>query len=153
MTAYEEDRGLHAVRRVRSAREQDSRIGLQHAIADSNLRAGEAARARTALVEAVPFIAGSTQEFRSHAGRGLALAEDISRADLAAGASRRVADEASRRWQVDRTRVRTVDVLLERRAVARAEKRRRHEVAEQDDLAATAWLRRQGSVDNAEEHR
>ena len=59
-----------------------------------------------------------------------------------AAMSARVADEARRRWVADRSAVRVAELLLDRRAEARAEERARREAADLDDLAATGWLRR-----------
>ena len=142
MTNHEQDRGLTAVRRVRSARENDSRIGLQHALAETRRKQLEATRLRTMLETAPGFTAGSVGEFRLHTQRLTGLAEAGSRAEDAAATSARVADEAGSRWQHDRTEVRVVDLLLERRAAARAAERTRREAAELDDLAAVGWLRR-----------
>jgi flagellar export protein FliJ len=138
----EHDRGLSAVRRVRSARENDSRIGLQHALAAARTKQEQADRLRDRLATTPAFAAGTVQDFLTHAQRLTGLAEAGSRAEQSAAASVRVADEAARRWQHDRTEVRVVDLLLERRAAERAAERARREAAELDDLAATGWLRR-----------
>jgi len=142
MTNHEQDRGLTAVRRVRSARENDSRIGLQHAHAESRRKEAEAARLSTQLKTAPGFTAGTVLDFRLHTQRLTGLAEAGARAEDAAATSARVADEAGSRWQHDRTEVRVVDLLLERRVAARAAERTRREAVELDDLAAVGWLRR-----------
>ena len=144
MSGRQQDRGLTAVRRVRSARETDSRIGLQHALAALRDREAEAARAADRLDHAPRFGAGSTGEFAAHLIHVGALAHDQARTALAAASSATVADEATRRWQQDRTAVRAVELLLERRAAERAAERVRREAAELDDLAAQGWLRRRG---------
>jgi flagellar protein FliJ len=149
MTKHEEDRGLTAVRRVRSARESDSRIGLQHALAESRRKRDQATRLAGRLGAAPAFAEGTSVEFRLHVQHLAGLADAGARARDAAAAGERVADEATRRWQHDRTEVRVVDLLLERRAAARASERARRESAELDDLAAAGWLRRR----NAEEGR
>lgn len=153
MTNHDHDRGLTAVRRVRSVRESDSRIGLQHALVESRRKEDEASRLRAALEAEPGFGVGSVVDFRRHADRLSGLAEAGSRAETAAGASARVADEAARRWQHDRTEVRVVDLLLERRAAERSATRARREAADLDDLAAVGWLRRriQDAVDAAAE--
>ena len=142
MSTHEQDRGLTAVRRVRSARENDSRIGLQHALAESRRKQAEADRLREQLETAPGFTAGTVIDFRLHAQRLTGLAEAGTRAEDAAASSVRVADEASSRWQHDRTVVRVVDLLLDRRAAVRAAERTRREAADLDDLAAVGWLRR-----------
>ncbi len=138
---HEADRALAAVRRVRAAREQDSRIGLQQALATSRARTAEAERAHDALVEAPVFAAGSLRDFRAHVVHVTALAcAEQAAADRAAG-SRAVAAEATLRWQRDRARLRVALLLLERRADERARERDRREARELDDLAAQGWLR------------
>lgn len=140
--SHEQDRGLTAVRRVRSARENDSRIGLQQSLAETRRKQAEATRLRLLLEAAPGFGTGTVVDFRLHTQRLTGLAEAGSRAEDAAASSARVAEEAGRRWQHDRTEVRVVDLLLERRAAARAAERTRREAAELDDLAAVGWLSR-----------
>ncbi|MGZ4493273.1 MAG: hypothetical protein ACXVWU_01105 [Nocardioides sp.] len=141
MTAHEQDRALTAVRRVRSARETDSRIGLQHALSTLCEREAEEARAQQRLAEAPLFAAGSTSEFAAHVVHVSNLAQDSRRTGAAAESSRTVAGEATRRWQADTTAVRVVELLLERRAAERTAERARREARELDDLAAQGWLR------------
>ncbi len=140
--AHAEDRGLLAVRRVREVREQDSRIGLQHALAESRRKAEHAARLRAEVAAAEGFDAGSAASFRGHLQHLGLLARASLRADEAAVSGVHVAEEATRRWQHDRAEVRVVELLLERRAADRAVERARREAAELDDLAAAGWLRR-----------
>jgi flagellar protein FliJ len=142
MRTHEQDRALTAVRRVRSARESDSRIGLQHALAETRRKQEQAALLEARLDGATAFAAGTAADFQLHVQLLAALADAGRRAREAAAAGERVADEATRRWQHDRTEVRVVDLLLERRATDRAAERGRREAAELDDLAAAGWLRR-----------
>ena len=141
MKAADEDRGLRAVRRVREVRENDSRFGLSVALGSVRDRDAEVQRARARLETAEGFALGSVADFRSHVDRlsGLVALESV--ATTRAQASRTVAAEAQRRWQQDRRQVRVVDLLLERRALARAEERARREQAQLDDLASQGWLR------------
>jgi hypothetical protein len=141
MSIHEQDRALGAVRRVRTAREQDSRIGLQVALATSRQRRREAERANARLVQAPRFGVGSLTEFHGHVLHVTALAQAELLAADRAESSRAVAQEATVRWQRDRTALRVVDLLLERRAEERADERDRREARELDDLAAQGWLR------------
>jgi hypothetical protein len=104
------DRGLVAVRRVREARERDSRAGLEQALAETRQRAATAEVSRARLAAAPTFGSGT-------------------------------AEEARRRWGLDRRAVRTVELLLERRAAERRADRARREAADLDELAAQGWLR------------
>jgi flagellar protein FliJ len=139
---HEDDRGLAAVRRVRVARENDSRVGLQHALTETRLARAAAERAQQRLGSATPFGTGLLADFRMHRTMLAAMATDQVTAEQDAAASARIAEEARVRWIADRTAVRVADQLLDRRSAARAEARARREAAELDDLAATAWLRR-----------
>ena len=139
---HQDDRGLAAVRRVRVARENDSRVGLQQALGERRTTADAAARAQERLAAAPAFAAGGAVEFHVHRQVLTALATDRRATEDAAAVSDRIADEARRHWVADRTAVRVADLLLGRRAEARAEERARREAADLDDLAATGWLRR-----------
>lgn len=139
---HDDDRGLAAVRRVRVAREHDSRVGLQSALADSRTAADVARRADERLAGAAPFAAGMLAEFQMHRTMLAAMARTKVTTEQTAATSARIADEARHRWVADRTAVRVADLMLDRRAAARAEARARHEAGELDDLAATGWLRR-----------
>jgi flagellar FliJ protein len=139
---HEQDRALHAVRRVRDVREQDSRFGLTVALGSAEKKEAAVEDATRRLDAAGSFAAGSVSDFQAHVDRMAGLVTLQSRAVAAADASRLVADEAQRRWQRDRQQVRVVDLLLERRAAERAEQLARREAAQLDDLATQAWLRK-----------
>ena len=149
MSAHEQDRGLDAVRRVRTARETDSRIGLQQALSTLCEREAEAARAQEKLIDAPAFATGSTGDFAAHVLHLGNLARDTRSSAEVASDSRTVADEATRRWQADTSAVRVVEMLLERRAAERSAERARREAKELDDLAAQGWLRRRAEAEAA----
>jgi flagellar biosynthesis chaperone FliJ len=146
---HQDDRGLAAVRRVRVARENDSRVGLQRALTESRLAHTAAERAQQRLAGATPFGTGLLADFQLHRTMLAAMATDQVAAEQDAAAGARIAEEARLRWVADRTAVRVADQLLERRRAARAEDRARREAAELDDLAATAWLRRTTETEDA----
>lgn len=139
------DAGLNAVRRVRSVRENDSRIGLQRALAESRTRAEAAVAADARVRDAAPFGAGAVADFQAHVVRTAWLADARTTAQRSAELAERVAAEATVRWQQDKTAVRVTDLLLERRAAERAAERERRTRAELDDLAAVGWLRRRAA--------
>jgi len=141
VSAGSADRGLKAVRRVREARERDSRIGLQHALATTGRREEDAARSRARLETAPAFAGGSADEYRLHALRGAGLAGEVARTEELLRSSRAVADEARRRWAGDRQAVRVVELLLERRAAERRAERARLGARDLDELAGQAWVR------------
>jgi flagellar export protein FliJ len=139
---HADDRGLAAVRRVRVARENDARVGLQRALTEQRVAEAAATRARRQLAVAPTFGTGMLADFQLHRMLLTAMADDQRSTEETAAASARIADEARLRWVADRTSVKVADQLLDRRRAARAEERSRREAAELDDLAATAWLRR-----------
>jgi hypothetical protein len=151
VTARQHDRSLTAVRRVREARERDSRLGLQRALAASRQRDAEARQAAARLAAEPAFGSGTPIDLTAHVARTTWLAAEQADAVRRADASRAVAAEAAHHWQLDRQQVRVVDLLLDRRARARAEERARREARELDDLAAQGWLRR--SLESGQETR
>ena len=140
------DRGLVAVRRVREVRERDSRIGLQEALAATRRREADAAAARVRLETAPGFDAGSADEFRSYHVLVRALAESVAEKEEEVRRSATVSAEARRRWGLDRQSLRTVEMLLERRADERRRQRARREAADLDELATQGWLRNRLAV-------
>ena len=139
--ALASNRALVAVRRVREARERDSLIGLQQALTATRRREAEADASRARLATTPAFGTGTAQEFRAHAARLQALAEAVSATQEQVRRSTSVAEEARRRWGLDRQAVRTVELLLDRRAEERRAEEARREAADLDELAAQGWLR------------
>ncbi|QIG42464.1 hypothetical protein G5V58_06485 [Nocardioides anomalus] len=138
-----DDRGLAAVARVREVREQDSRMGLVHA--DREHRAVVArAEELDHLVDThqaaagEPLPAGQWAAQRTVLGTVAAAARRTHREADAAGVVRTAAQE---HWQQDRSRLRAVETLLERRAEARRAEAARAEGRLLDDLGAQRWLR------------
>ena len=153
MSAAKHDRGLRAVRRVREARERDSRIGLQQALAAARQREVDAEHARERLATAPGFGTGSAQAFQAHTLFVSGLADAVRQKDELLITSRTVAEESKRRWARDRQAVRTVELLLERRAEERRQDRLRREAADLDELASQAWLRQNQTVTTPQEVR
>lgn len=146
MSAASQDRGLTAVRRVREARERDSRIGLVQALAVTREREAEADAAREQLRTAPAFEVGSAAEFRTYHQLVQALADAVAVKEELLRTSRTVAEEANRRWGLDRQAVRTVELLLQRRVEERRAELARREAADLDELAAQAWHRKHLTV-------
>lgn len=140
MTAHPEDRGLGAVARVRGVREQDSRIGLQQAVGRLRTLEEQATTVRAGL-EAARFPGGTGGQFLAHRNALRAQGELLLEVEGAAAVARTVELSARERWQGDRSRVRAVATLLERRAAARRSEADRAEARELDDIAARLWLR------------
>lgn len=141
MSVHMTDRGLRAVRRVREARERDSRIGLQQALSAARRREGEAEALRARLHAEPEFVSGSAGEYLAHTVLVRGLAEAVAAKDEEVRRSSSVAEEARRRWALDRQAVRTVELLLDRRAEERRREHARRDAAGLDELAAQGWLR------------
>ena len=139
------DRALVAVRRVRAAREQDSRLGLARALAERARREEAAAQAADRLTAAEPFSAGNVEDFHTSAAQGAYLAADLADARNSAARSGTIAAEAGRRWQQDRRATRVVELLLGRRAEQRRLDQARADARELDEIAGRAWLRSRNS--------
>jgi flagellar export protein FliJ len=140
------DPGLRAVARVRDVRERDSRIGLQQALRTTAQREAEAAAAQRRLDSAPAFTSGTSAQFHAARASLAAMAAQARRNREAAEASRATTEEARRRWQSDRTRLRAVESLLDRRSEARRAEATRKENTELDDIAARLWLRQRRHV-------
>lgn len=142
---HQDDRGLAAVARVRGVREQDSRIGLRMAAAESAGRTGRAVELHGRLVSAELPEAATPGELLSRRTTLALLGDDARDARARAVAATRIADEARAHWSVDRSRLAAVEHLLERRAARRRTEQARRAAREADDLAAQGWLRRRTS--------
>lgn len=141
MTKVKHDAGLHAVLRVRSVRERDSRLGLHQALA-------EQAGAQQALAGLHEAVAQSPALDQVGAGAFLALRQSVAGVSARLGEMSEevswrgtVADQARARHAADRSRERAVEMLLERRAAERAAERRRAEAKEADDLTSARFGR------------
>lgn len=144
---HSHDPGLGAVARVRGVRERDSRIGLQQAIRVTAQREADAVQAQAQLDGAAPFVQGTSAQFHAQRAALAALAAQVQRSLDLAAASRATTDEARRRWQHDRTRLRAVESLLDRRAEARRAEATRKDNAELDDIAGRLWLRQRSAAE------
>jgi len=139
MTTY--DAGLGAVARVRGVREQDSRIGLQLALAEAASRRERLGTLRSRMA-AEPLPETTTPAALLGSRTALAFLGDAVRtAEREAEAARELGAEARRRWEHDRTRLAAVERLLRVRAERRRVDTARRQAKEADDLAAQRWLR------------
>ena len=143
MAAAPEDLGMLAVRRVRSVRETDSRIGLQQAVAERRAAGARVNELRLRLTGAGRDQRSEATTAAFLAGRAalLSMSSSLREAEEAWETSRTLTDSARAQWQVDRTRLEAIDLLLQRRAQARRAERLRAEERELDDLAGQRWLR------------
>lgn len=135
------DAGLGAVARVRGAREQDSRIGLQQAMADLRDREARVADLRRQLALVQEPDVSTVADFVLHHERVRAFVQSVEAAAEDARAAAAVAASARAHWQVDKTRLSAVEMLLERRAEERRTEDRRREDRDLDEVVTQQWLR------------
>lgn len=148
------DRGLQAVARVREVREQASLRELQQALAVQRERQELLDHLTTQLTAAGQLEAdilgagspGALIGLRSTLEQ-LGTSIRFARGEVATAASATAGVRS--RWEQDKSRLRAVEQLLERRAVARAVETDRKIAREADDLAAQGWLRRTTTVETS----
>ena len=128
------DKGMRAVRRVREVRERDSRIGLLHALTAVRDREARLEELRNALEQAVTRQADTLDDFVVSRHLLASMAVAVGEAEHRLAAARTVAAAAHQRWQADKAGMKAIEHLLEQRAIARAEERKRVEVREIDDV-------------------
>lgn len=133
---------MRAVARVRSVREQDSRIGLQQALLEQRRLETRTNELRGQLERTDAFAAGSAASFLALRASLEAVGQVLHRSEADAAASRTVSEAAYARWQQDKTRLSAVEMLLERRAGIRRADAARREARDLDEVAAQRWLRR-----------
>ena len=143
MSARDLDRGMHAVRRARSVREQDSRIGLQQALREHAEQRTRLESLQTQMSQASTWQEGDISSYLVRRHGLLALGEAIVSATHAFDAGKQIVDSAHAHWSTDKVRLSAVESLLERRAEERRAERARREAAELDDIASQLWIRRQ----------
>ncbi len=134
--------------RVREVRERDSRLGLQHALAEQRAREAGADRLHGLLADTAQDApqGAPIASFVAHRTMLQALAGALSSARSEAESAAVLSAAATAHWQADHTRLAAVEGLLEARAEQRRAEALREEAKEADDAAARQWLRRQGGT-------
>lgn len=135
------DAGLQAVARVRAAREQDSRLGLQQAVRELRQHEEESADLRHRIERSEVFGSGSTASYLALRASLEAVGAALRAADAQAASSRTISETAYGRWQRDKSRLSAVELLLGRRAAERRAEAARKEARELDELAVQRWRR------------
>ncbi|MBA2955778.1 hypothetical protein GON03_15695 [Nocardioides sp. MAH-18] len=132
---------LSGLVRLRSVRERDSRTGLATALAEERAAAAHAADLEEMLASLpMPRIL-DLAAFRSHQHTVEMIREALEDARRAVEIARHVSDAARDRWVADRTRLKAVESLVERRAARARAERDRREVRELDEVASDLWRR------------
>lgn len=141
MSRATEDAGMLAVARVRGARERDSRIGLQQAAAEQRQREARVTELRAQLDSVSGVEDGTVAEFLTRHALVRTAAESVRSAEGEAGSAARLTALARSHWQADKTRLSAVEMLLERRAVARRAEQGRRDARDLDEIVSQQWLR------------
>ena len=134
--------GMRAVERVRGVREQDSRTGLQQALAEQRLHEARVAELRGRLESGSVFDSGPAGSFLALRASLDALSAAVRSAEFDVAASRTVSEAAYAQWALDRARLAAVEALIERRAAATRAEAARRAARELDEIAVQRWQRR-----------
>lgn len=132
---------LSGVVRVRGVRERDSRLGLAQALREQSEAARRVSGLHDDLRATAAFERGDAATYLAHAARIDAVGRAITEAERQLAVARGVVDAARARWQDDRARLRSVELLRERRTEAHRRELARRLTAQLDDLAAQRWAR------------
>jgi flagellar export protein FliJ len=145
MTGNQGRDALAVVARVRRVREEDSRYGVQlatHEVQEARVRLLALDQRLTVLGQQPVASAGALVSLRTGL---LALGDAVREAQAEAESAELLALAAQERWQQDRLRLRTIEMLQERRAEAARVERTRAEAKLQDEVATQLWRRTAGS--------
>ncbi|GAA4738639.1 hypothetical protein GCM10023350_23720 [Nocardioides endophyticus] len=133
---------LRGLLRLRSVREQDSRIGLATALQEEREAAAKLADLQQ-LLESLPMPAASDLAAFQGRQHTIGLVRDALADTRATLETARILTAAAReRWASDRSRLAAVESLVERRAAAARAERQRRETRELDEVAEEMWRRR-----------
>ena len=141
MSTSRHDAGMLAVARVRGVREQDSRIGLQQALAEQHGREQRVADLRKRMESGSRFDSGPAGDFLVLRASLDALGSDVRAAEQDVATSVTISEAAYETWRVDR--LAAVELLLERRAAERRAEAAHREARELDEIAVQGWQRRE----------
>jgi flagellar protein FliJ len=145
MSANQGRDALAVVARVRKVREEDSRYGVQlanHEVHEARVRLQSLDQRLTDHGQRPVTSPGELISLRTGL---LALGDAVRDAQAEVESAELLAVSAQERWQQDRLRLRTIEMLQERRAEAARVERLRAEAKVQDEVATQLWRRTSGS--------
>jgi flagellar export protein FliJ len=132
---------LRGLVRLRSVRERDSRIGLATALAEERAATAAVADLEEMLRSLPTPAVFDLTAFQAHQHTVELIRAALSDARHVVETAGHVSAAARDRWVVDRTRLKAVESLVERRAAAARAERNRREVRDQDEVASDLWRR------------
>jgi len=133
---------LDAVARVRRVREQDSLMGLQLALNEVDTSQQRLAAIEARLTDLSERQVTTPEEFIALRQGLLALGQAVDAARESLESARTLATSAQSHWQNDRIRLRTIEMLQERRIEQAQAEHARAEAKAQDEVATQLWRRR-----------
>jgi flagellar FliJ protein len=134
-------KSLDAVARVRRVREQDSLTGLQLALREVEASQQHLVAAEGRLAELSGQQATTPEAFVALREGLLTLGRTVDVARASLESSRNLAVSAQSHWQNDRIRLRTIEMLQERREAETRAEEARAQAKVQDEVATQLWSR------------
>jgi flagellar export protein FliJ len=132
---------LDAVERVRRVREQDSLAGLHLALREVESSQQQLTAIETRLADLSSRTVTTPEEFIALRQGLLALGQSVDDARESLEAARNLAVSAQSHWQQDRIRLRTIEMLQERRIAQAQAEHARAQAKVQDEVAGQQWRR------------
>ena len=133
---------LDAVARVRLVREQDSLAGLQLALQEVDSSRQHLSTIQMRLTELSGQPVSTPEELVALRQGMLALGQAANDAQAALESARTLATSAHSHWQHDRIRLRTIEMLQERRIEQARAESIRADAKGHDEMATQLWARR-----------
>jgi flagellar FliJ protein len=133
---------LDAVARVRRVREQDSLAGLQLALREVDSSQEQLTAIENRLDDLSARSVSTPEEFVALRQGLLALGQAVDAARCSLESAHNLATSAHSHWQNDRIRLRTIEMLQERRIAQAQAEYARAEAKIQDEVATQMWRRR-----------
>lgn len=132
---------LSGLVRLRAVRERDSRTGLATALAEERHAAAAVAGLEDMLAGLPLPQVVDLAAFRAHQHTVEMIRTALEEARRTLQTAHHVSVAARDRWIADRTRLKAVESLVERRAAAARAERARREIRELDEVASDLWRR------------
>jgi flagellar export protein FliJ len=132
---------LDAVERVRRVREQDSLAGLHLALREVESSQQQLTAIEDRLADLSSRTVTRPEEFIALRQGLLALGQSVDDARESLEAARNLAVSAQSHWQQDRIRLRTIEMLQERRIAQAQAEHARAQAKIQDEVAGQQWRR------------
>jgi len=132
---------LDAVERVRRVREEDSLAGLHLALREVESSQQQLTAIETRLADLSSRTVTTPEEFIALRQGLLALGQSVHDARESLEAARNLAVSAQSHWQQDRIRLRTIEMLQERRIAQAQAEHARAQAKVQDEVAGQQWRR------------